>query len=552
MALKGSLFSLFVFALLHAISDGARSIFSVIISKSKHIFITDKKYGHSGPESLKSNKGGLRVEKYDIYRQISERTQGDIYIGVVGPVRTGKSTFIKRFMDLLVIPNIENVYKKERARDEMPQSAAGRTIMTTEPKFVPNEAVEITVDENVVMKVRLVDCVGYLVKGALGHIENNAPRMVSTPWFDYQIPFEEAAEIGTRKVINEHSTIGLVVTTDGSITDIPREDYVEAEKRVIDEMKATNKPFIVILNSTNPSGAETQRLREELEETYGVPVVALDCMQMRTEDIDMLMERLLYEFPITEIGIGIPGWVEALDDDYHLKVDMINAVREAFRGISKLREVKPSVGKLAEYDFIKKAYIDRINLGEGNVLIDISTPDGLLYRVLSETTGLDIEGEQQLVKQLKNLARIKREYERVEYALHEVKVKGYGIVTPRIDELTLDEPEIIRQGNRFGVRLRASAPSIHMIRADIETEIAPLVGTEKQSEELVNYLLKEFENDPTKIWDSNIFGKSLHELVSEGLQNKLYRMPEDAQLKLQETLQKIINEGNRGLICIIL
>lgn len=492
------------------------------------------------------------MEKYDIYQQIAERTQGDIYIGVVGPVRTGKSTFIKRFMDLLVIPNIENTYKKERAKDELPQSAAGRTIMTTEPKFVPNEAVEIIVDENVSMKVRLVDCVGYLVRGAIGHLENNAPRMVSTPWYDYQIPFEEAAEIGTKKVINDHSTIGLVVTTDGSITDIEREDYVEAEKRVINELKAINKPFLIVLNSVRPSDVETLRLKEELENKYEVPVINLNCAQMRNEDIDMLMEKILYEFPITEIGINIPGWVKALDDDYSLKVDMINAVREAFKGISKLREVKGSVGKLIEYEFIKKAYVDRINLGEGNVLVDISTPDGLLYKVLSETTGLAIENEQQLVRLLKDLARIKKEYERVEYALHEVKVKGYGIVTPQMDELTLDEPEIIKQGGRFGVRLRASAPSIHMIRADIETEIAPLVGTEKQSEELVNYLLKEFESDTSRIWESNIFGKSLHELVNEGLQNKLFRMPEDAQLKLQETLQKIINEGSGGLICIIL
>jgi len=492
------------------------------------------------------------VENYNIYQQIAERTQGDIYIGVVGPVRTGKSTFIKRFMDLLVIPNIDNAYSKERAKDELPQSATGRTIMTTEPKFVPNEAVEITLDDNVELKVRLVDCVGYLVKGALGYMENNAPRMVSTPWFDYQIPFEEAAEIGTKKVINEHSTIGLLVTTDGSITEIEREEYIEAEERVVNELKNINKPFIIILNSVRPYDPGTIKLREELEEKYKVPVVNINCAQMRIEDINTIMERVLLEFPVCEVGINMPRWVETLEEDHWLKVDMLDAIKEIFKGVTKIREVKGCVGKFSNYEFINKAGISRINLGEGNILIELNIKEGLFYEILSKATGLVIEGEHQLLNLMKDLARIKKEYERVEYALHEVRVKGYGIVTPTIDELTLDEPEIIKQGNRFGVRLRASAPSIHMIRADIETEIAPLVGTEKQSEELVNYLLREFEGEPGKIWESNMFGKSLHELVSEGLQNKLFRMPEDAQLKLQETLQRIINEGSSGIICIIL
>ncbi|MCR4435828.1 MAG: stage IV sporulation protein A [Clostridiales bacterium] len=492
------------------------------------------------------------MDKYDIYQQIAERTQGDIYIGVVGPVRTGKSTFIKRFMDLLVIPNIENTYQRERAKDELPQSAAGRTIMTTEPKFVPNEAVEIVLDENVQLKVRLIDCVGYLVKGAIGHMENNAPRMVTTPWFDYQIPFEEAAEIGTKKVINEHSTIGLVIITDGSITDISREEYVDAEKRVISELKEINKPFVIVLNSTRPYDDDTLRLKEELEGKYEVPVINMNCAQMRIEDVNNIMERILLEFPICEIGINIPRWIEALDEDYWLRVEMLNAIREVFKGVGKIREVKDSIGKFGEYDFIKKANVDRINLGDGTILVEVSTADGLFYQTLSEMTGLDIESEHKLIGIMKELSRVKKEYERVEYALHEVKVKGYGIVSPQLEEMSLEEPEIIKQGNKFGIKLRASAPSIHMIRADIETEIAPLVGTEKQSEELINYLLKEFENDKRKIWESNMFGKSLHELVSEGLHNKLYRMPEDAQLKLQETLQKIINEGSGGLICIIL
>ena len=492
------------------------------------------------------------MEKYSIYQQIAERTQGDIYIGVVGPVRTGKSTFIKRFMDLLVIPNIENVYSRERAKDELPQSATGRTIMTTEPKFVPNEAVEITLDETLKLSVRLVDCVGYLVRGALGYLENNMPRMVSTPWYDYQIPFEQAAEIGTKKVINDHSTIGLVVTTDGSITDIPREDYVEAERRVISELKEINKPFVILLNSIKPYDNETLRLKEELESRYSVPVICANCAQMRGEDVSYMMERILFEFPVCEIGINIPKWVEALEEDHWLKVDMLNAVRDTFRGVQKIREARAAIERLPGYEFIRKADIAEINAGAGNILLDIDAQEGLFYRVLSDTTGLEIEGEHKLIGLMKDLARIRREYERVEYALHEVKVKGYGVVTPQMEEMTLNEPEIIKQGNRFGVKLRASAPSVHMIRADIETEIAPLVGTEKQSEELVNYLLKEFENEPGKIWQSNIFGKSLHELVSEGLHNKLNRMPEDAQLKLQETLQRIINEGSGGLICIIL
>ena len=492
------------------------------------------------------------MERYDIYQQIAERTQGDIYIGVVGPVRTGKSTFIKRFMDLLVLPNIENVYQRERAKDELPQSASGRTIMTTEPKFVPNEAIEITVDENVNLKVRLIDCVGYIVRGALGYLENNAPRMVSTPWYDHQIPFEEAAEIGTRKVINEHSTIGLVVVTDGSITDLGREEYIEAEERVISELKRINKPFVIVLNSIRPFENGALRLKEELEAKHGVPVINVNCAQMRNEDIDTILEKVLLEFPVCEIGINMPRWVEALDEDHWLRVDMLNAIKEIFKGVRKIREIKGSSAEFEDLEFIKKAYLDNISLGSGSALIELNTVDGLFYRVLSDTTGLEIEGDHKLISLMKDLARIKKEYEKIEFALHEVKVKGYGIVTPQMDELTLEEPEIVKQGNRFGVKLRASAPSIHMIRADIETEIAPLVGTEKQSEELVNYLLKEFESEPGKIWQSNIFGKSLHELVSEGLHNKLFRMPEDAQLKLQETLQRIINEGSGGLICIIL
>ncbi|NLC67586.1 MAG: stage IV sporulation protein A [Clostridiaceae bacterium] len=492
------------------------------------------------------------MNNYNIYRQIAERTKGDIYIGVVGPVRTGKSTFIKRFMDLLVIPNIENEYDRERAKDELPQSATGRTIMTTEPKFVPNEAVEIMLDEKAQLKVRLVDCVGYLVKGALGYLENNAPRMVSTPWFDHQIPFEEAAELGTRKVITEHSTIGLLVTTDGSITEIEREEYVEAEKRVVNELKSINKPFIILLNSTRPFSNETVKLAKELEEKYMVPVLNINVAQMRVEDINSIMEKVLFEFPVCEIGINLPGWVDALDSTHWLRAKLMDSLKETFKNIRKIREIKDTTAKLNELEFVKKAQIEKINLGTGSISMEMSAPDELFYGIISELTGLDIENDRKLVSLMRELALIKKEYDRIENALREVKVKGYGMVMPQMEELSLEEPEIIKQGNRFGVRLRASAPSIHMIRADIETEIAPLVGSEKQSEELVDYLLKEFENEPGKIWDSNKFGKSLHDLVTEGLYNKLSRMPEDSQLKLQETLQRIINEGTGGLICIII
>ncbi len=492
------------------------------------------------------------MDRYDIYQQIAERTQGDIYIGVVGPVRTGKSTFIKRFMDLLVIPNIENEYNRERAKDELPQSATGRSIMTTEPKFVPNEAVRIVLDDNVEMNVRLVDCVGYLVKGALGYFENNAPRMVSTPWFDYQVPFQEAAEIGTRKVIKEHSTIGLVVTSDGSVCEVTRNEYTEAEERVIEELKQLNKPFVILLNSMHPNSDDTLALRGGLEEKYGVPAISLDVANMDIEDINGILGRILLEFPVTQIGFNFPKWVDALDEDSALRIDLLDSIKETFKGVSNIREAKGTVANLNNYDFIKNARIEKASLGNGNILVELEAPDGLFYRTMSEVTGFDISDDFKLAGLLKNLAGVKRDYDKIETALKDVRQKGYGIVVPNIDELTLEEPEIIKQGNRFGVKLRASAPSIHMILADIETEIAPLVGSEKQSEDLVNYLLREYEGEPGKLWESDIFGKSLHELVTEGLYNKLNKMPDDARLKLQETLSRIINEGSAGLICIIL
>jgi len=492
------------------------------------------------------------MENFDIYRDISERTNGDIYIGVVGPVRTGKSTLIKRFMDSIVMPNIAVGYAKERRRDELPQSAAGRIIMTTEPKFVPSEAVNIKLDDALSFNVRLIDCVGYIVPGAEGHLDGDVPRMVSTPWSDERLPFIEAAELGTRKVISEHSTIGIVVTTDGSISEIPREDYIEAEQRVMNELKTLGKPFVVILNSTRPYAPETETLRAELAHRHAVPVIAMNCAQAKTDDINNVMERILYEFPIKEMRVFLPKWIETLHNEHWLKADIVTAVRESLGKAAKLREIKDCVHTIEENEHIKKAYIDKIELGEGSASIEINVDYSLFYRVLSETTGMEIEGEYQLISTIKILAEAKREYDKIKYALEEVKIKGYGIVTPVLEEMTLDEPAIVRHGSKYGVRIKATAPSIHLVRADIETEISPIVGTEQQSLDLISYLESETADDPSKIWELNMFGKSMHELVKEGLQNKLYRMPEDAQMKLQETLQKIINEGSGGLICIIL
>ena len=492
------------------------------------------------------------MENLGVYEDIKTRTDGDIYVGVVGPVRTGKSTFIKNFMDLLVIPNIENSYKRERARDELPQSAAGRTIMTTEPKFVPNEAVEITVGENLNLRTRLVDCVGYLVNNAIGYMEEDVPRMVKTPWSDEEIPFEEAAEIGTRKVIAEHSTIGILVTTDGSITEIPREDYIEAESRVVSELKALNKPFVIVLNTNNPSGEDTIALAKDMEEKYGVSVIPTDCTRLNADDINNIFGKILYEFPVERININLPGWIDGLDPEHELKQELFKEIKEAFKDIRTIKTINAGVSKIKQTEIIVKTTIEKIDLGTGAVTIEISLKNTLFYKILTQITGIEMKNEADLFSSMRALANVKKEYDKVSMALQEVRQKGYGIVMPSMDELILDEPEIVKQGSRFGVKLKAKAPSIHMIRADIETEVSPIVGSEKLSEELVNYLMAEFETDPTKIWESNIFGKNLHELVNEGLQNKLYRMPEDAQGKLQETLERIVNEGSGGLICIIL
>ncbi len=490
------------------------------------------------------------MESFDIYKDIAERTKGDIYIGVVGPVRTGKSTFIKRFMDLLVIPNIDG-YVRERAKDELPQSAAGKTIMTTEPKFIPSEAATLSLDE-ISFKVRMIDCVGYLIKGVAGHMDGDEPRMLSTPWSENRMPFAEAAETGTRKVITDHSTIGIVVATDGSITDIPRENYIDAEERVINELRSLNKPFVVLLNTLKPYSPETDELKSEMSAKYKVPVMAVNCSQLKADDINLILERLLYEFPVMEIKLNFPKWVETLSNTHWLKSEMINTVKTSFTEVNRLREIKDSLSLMENNQFIKKSYIDKILLGQGCANIEVAIDDELFYKVLSETTGMEIAGEYQLISTIKILAEAKREYDKVRYALEEVKRKGYGIVTPSLEEMKLDEPVLVKHGSKYGVKVRATAPSIHLIRADIETEISPIVGTQKQSEELIGYLTGEMHKEPGTIWELNMFGKSMADLVKDGLQSKLYRMPEDAQMKLQETLQRIINEGSGGLICIIL
>lgn len=492
------------------------------------------------------------MENTRLYQDIAKRTDGDIYVGVVGPVRTGKSTFIKNFMDLLVIPNIDNEYKKERAKDELPQSAGGKTIMTTEPKFVPNEAIEITLDNNLKFKTRLVDCVGYLVDNAIGYLEDDMPRMVKTPWSEEEIPFEKAAEIGTKKVIEEHSTIGILVTTDGTITDIPREDYVKAEERVVSELKALNKPFVIVLNSYDPNDSKTKELARTLADKYTCSVIPMNCSNLNIEDINTIFSKVLYEFPVERIAIKFPRWIDGLDFNHSLKSELINEIKDAFSDIKVLRDISSCTQKIAKTNIIENTTVQNIQLGSGFVNIKIDLKENLFYSVLSEITGVDVQNEGDLFGIIRELSSTKKRYDKIAYALDEVDRKGYGIVTPSIDELELEEPEMVKQGSRFGVKLRANAPSIHMIKTNVTTEVSPIVGSEKQSEELVNYLLSEFESDPKKIWESNIFGKSLHELVNEGLQTKLSKMPEDAQLKLQETLERIVNEGSGGLICIIL
>lgn len=486
-----------------------------------------------------------------IFRDLAERTGGDVYLGVVGPVRAGKSTFIKKFMDLLVIPNIKDVYDRERAIDELPQSGAGKTIMTTEPKFVPNEAVEIQVKEGLSVKVRLVDCVGYTVPGAKGYEDELGPRMVNTPWAEEPMPFQEAAEMGTRKVIADHSTIGIVVTTDGSITDIPRENYLEAEARVIEELQAMNKPFVVVLNSLHPNNVETIELAQELENLYGVPVLPIDVAQLSEGAILQILEESLFEFPVTEVNVSLPKWIEELEGEHWLRQKFETAVHDTISTVRRLRDIDQAIEVLAQMDFVEDVVLDNMDMGTGAAAIEMTAKAGLFHEVLNEVTGLKIEGDHDVLRLMKELSAAKREYDKVAEGLSQVHETGYGVVN-LLSEMHLEDPELIKQGGLFGVKLKASAPSLHIIRTDITTEITPLMGTEKQCADLARYITEKFQENPSQIWSYDIFGKSLHDLVKENIQGKLQGMPENTQAKLKETLRRIVNEGSGGIICIII
>lgn len=488
----------------------------------------------------------------NIYKNIEARTDGNIYIGVVGPVRTGKSTFISKFMDALVLPHIDDEYVAKRALDELPQSSAGRTIMTTEPKFIPEDAVRIELPNNAHFNVRMIDCVGYIVPSSLGYIENEMPRMVHTPWYEEEIPFNMAAELGTQKVISEHSTIGLLITTDGSISDIPREEYMEAEERVVSELREIKKPFIIVLNCMYPRSDSAITLAKELTEKYCVPVVPVNCLELTEEQIRFILAQILFEFPVKCISLKLPGWVRTLPHDHPISVGIFTAVKELSQDLKRVRDINAFAQNLQNTEYISQTIVTSVDLSNGTATVEGKMSNALFYKIIEEQTGIEINSEKELMCTLISLSETKKRFMRIQSALEEVQATGYGIVMPTIDELTLNEPEIMKQGGRYGVRLSAAAPSIHMIRADITTEVAPLVGSESQSEELVTYLLKEFEENPKKIWESDIFGKSLNELVNEGLRSKLYHMPSDARMKLQETLERVINEGCSGLICIIL
>ena len=492
------------------------------------------------------------MEQSTLYRDIAGRCGGDIYIGVVGPVRTGKSTFIKRFMELLVLPNLTEEYRRERAVDELPQSGAGRTIMTTQPKFVPNEAAEVRLRDGATARVRLVDCVGYLIPGVLGLSEDGDARMVRTPWFDHDIPFEEAAEVGTRRVIQEHAILGAVVTTDGSVVDMPRSAFEAAEERVVRELKALGKPFIVVLNVKNPGAPETLRLRDSLAQQYGVPVQAVNVQGMGLDDLNGLLTSLLFEFPIRQVRIQTPAWLTSLPGDHWLAQSVLESVDRAATDMRRVRDHEALRRALNENEYAEEALPTRINLNDGTLEYRLSLKDGLFYRLLGEAGGQEIEGEAHLFELMKRLVADKREYDRVADALESARRTGYGMVPPALEELALEPPQTVKQGGHYGVRLRASAPSLHLIRTDIQTEINPIVGSEKQSEELVKSLQSAFEADREGIWDTEIFGKTLNDLVREGMSGKLLRMPEDVRAKLREALEKIINEGTGGMICILL
>ena len=491
------------------------------------------------------------MDNFNVYKDIQARTGGEIYIGVVGPVRTGKSTFIKRFMETLVLPELGDEHQKARTRDELPQSAAGRTIMTTEPKFIPKEAASIQLGDGISARVRLIDCVGFMVDGASGHIENDEERLVKTPWFDYEIPFTKAAEIGTRKVIGDHSTIGVVVTADGSFGDLRRGSYIPAEEQTVNELKNLGKPFIMILNSMYPCSEETERLAGEMEEKYGVTVLPVNCEQLKKEDISRILEKVLKEFPVTEMDFYIPKWLEILPAGHWLKGQVIQAAREILKKVTHMKDVAAELSG-AGAEAIRGMKIREMEMSDGSVAVDVDVDDSYYYQILSDYVGIPIEGEYQLMTTLCQLANMRAEYEKVQNALSQVRLKGYGVVTPDRSEILLDEPEVIRHGNKYGVKMKAEAPSINLIKAHIETEIAPIVGNEQQAQDLIAYIKENARASEDGIWNTNIFGKSIEQIVEDGIQAKISQMTEDCQMKLQDTLQKIINDSNGGMICIII
>ena len=490
------------------------------------------------------------MEQYDIYKDIAERTEGNIYIGVIGAVRTGKSTFIKRFMDLLVLPHMEDEHMRVRTRDELPQSASGKTIMTTEPKFIPKEAAAIELEEGITANIRLIDCVGYMVEGAVGHIENEEERQVKTPWFEHEIPFTKAAAIGTQKVIREHSTIGIVITTDGSIGELKRENYLEAERNTIRELQNIGKPFVVLVNSKKPHGEEANAVKEEVESKYGVTALTVNCEQLRQEDIHQIMQSVLFEFPIAEVQFYIPKWVEMLPMEHRIKQDLLSHVREMLDAFSQIKDVKKE-WKQTESEYIEEMRVEEVKMDSGSVKVRLQIGEPFYYEVLSEVTGADITSEYDLIGTMKELSTLRKEYESVKDAMDSVRLKGYGVVSPAKEEIKLEDPVIIKQGNKFGVKIHSEAPSIHLIRANIETEIAPIVGSEQQAEDLIKYI-KETKETEEGMWKTNIFGKSIEELVTEGMHNKMMMINDESQVKLQDTMQKIVNDSNGGLVCIII
>lgn len=490
------------------------------------------------------------MDSFQVYRDMKVRTNGEIYIGVVGPVRTGKSTFIKRFMDLLVLPNMTDEHARERTKDELPQSASGTTIMTTEPKFVPKEAASVKLSDDVEVKIRLIDCVGYMVEGASGHIENDAERQVKTPWFEYEIPFTKAAAIGTQKVIRDHATIGFVVTTDGSVMDLPRESYIPAEEKTVKELQSIGKPFLILLNCLKPYGEEAKALKEELQQKYNAPVFPVNCEQLKAEDINEIMRQILYQFPVTEVEFYLPKWVEMLSRDHRIKQDLLEHIRRFMENMDDIRSAV-SCEEKADSPYINEISVEKVGMDTGKVRVRIGFEQKYYYEVLSELTGTQIKGEYELISTMKELSAMKEEFSQIKDAFADVKIKGYGVVSPKKEEIRLDDPVIIKQGSKYGVKIRSEAPSIHMIRANIETEIAPIVGNEKQAEDLVEYIRQESET-PEGVWGTNIFGKSVEELVMDGIRSKIAMINDESQSKLQDSMQKIVNDSNGGMVCIII